>query len=111
MVGLSNLQFVDLNSSRNMFTLGTSLLLGMAVPYWTKSNRQHIDTGMRQKINSTAFFCLNYFTLFVAGWFFSGAEVVDEIFRVLLSTNMFIGGTVAFFLDNTIPGDYIYNCY
>ena len=47
MVGLSNLQFVDLNSSRNLFILGTSLLLGMAVPDWAKSNRDQIDTGMQ----------------------------------------------------------------
>lgn len=34
----------------------------------------------------------------------SGSEVIDEIFGVLLSTGMLIGGAVAFFLDNTIPG-------
>ena len=74
MVGLSNLQFVDLNSSRNLFILGTSLLLGMAVPDWAKSNRQHIDTGMQytrsnvstnclqQKINSTAFLFNSFYT-------------------------------------------------
>jgi len=36
----------------------------------------------------------------------SGEPIIDEIFRVLLSTSMFIGGGVAFFLDNTIPGQY-----
>lgn len=33
-----------------------------------------------------------------------GSAVFDEIVVVLLKTSMFIGGGVAFFLDNTIPG-------
>lgn len=31
-VGLSNLQSVDLNSSRNLFVLGISLFFGLSVP-------------------------------------------------------------------------------
>lgn len=29
---------------------------------------------------------------------------MDQIFTVLLSTSMFVGGVVGFFLDNTLPG-------
>ena len=36
---------------------------------------------------------------------FSGDDVVDNIFTVLLSTGMFLGGVIGFILDNTIPGD------
>ena len=32
-VGLSNLQFVDLNSSRNLFVLGFSLFFGLVFNY------------------------------------------------------------------------------
>lgn len=31
-VGLSSLQFVDLNSPRNLFVLGFSLFVGLAIP-------------------------------------------------------------------------------
>ena len=46
-VGISNLQYVDLNSSRNLFILGLSLLLGLSVPKWLSlpSNANVIDTG------------------------------------------------------------------
>ena len=34
----------------------------------------------------------------------SGNDIVDQILTVLLSTSMFVGGTIGFVLDNTIPG-------
>ena len=44
-IGISNLQFIDLNSSRNLFVLGFSLILGMAVPFWVNANGDAIKTG------------------------------------------------------------------
>ncbi|OWF56540.1 solute carrier family 23 member 1-like [Mizuhopecten yessoensis] len=76
-VGLSNLQFVDLSSSRNIFVLGTSLFFGLSFPVWIKDHPNSIDTGN---------------------------EVVDQILSVLLGTNMFVGGVVGLVLDNTVPG-------
>lgn len=76
-VGLSSLQFVDLNSSRNLFVLGASLFLGLCVPDWVRRHPAAISTG---------------------------SEEVDQVFRVLLSTSMFVGGFVGIFLDNTVPG-------
>ncbi|TNN66860.1 Solute carrier family 23 member 2 [Liparis tanakae] len=35
---------------------------------------------------------------------FSGIEGVDQVLNVLLTTAMFVGGSVAFILDNTVPG-------
>lgn len=37
-VGLSNLQFVDLNSSRNLFVLGFSIFFGLVLPSYLKEN-------------------------------------------------------------------------
>ncbi|XP_078421442.1 solute carrier family 23 member 2 [Cetorhinus maximus] len=74
-VGLSNLQFVDLNSSRNLFVLGFSIFFGLMLPSYLKQNP--LVTGI------------------------SG---VDQVLNVLLTTAMFVGGCVAFLLDNTIPG-------
>ena len=39
----------------------------------------------------------------------TGSEVADQIFTVLLSTSMFVGGVVGFVLDNTVPG-LIFHC-
>ncbi|EDO43651.1 predicted protein [Nematostella vectensis] len=76
-VGISNLQFVDMNSSRNLFVFGFSMMLGMALPSWMQSNSGVIQTGYRE---------------------------LDQIITVLLSTNMFVAGFVGCILDNTVPG-------
>ncbi|KAK7485848.1 hypothetical protein BaRGS_00022843 [Batillaria attramentaria] len=78
-VGLSNLQYVDLSSTRNLFVLGVSLFLGLTVPKW-----------LAQPAN--------------AGAINTGSALVDQIFTVLCSTSMLVAGFVAFVLDNTIPG-------
>ena len=44
-VGISNLQFVDLNSSRNLFIFGTSILFGLALPNWVGATPGAIKTG------------------------------------------------------------------
>ena len=43
---LSNLQYIDLNSSRNLAIIGNSLLIGLMVPGWTKNNSTSINTGI-----------------------------------------------------------------
>ena len=43
-IGLSNLQFVDLNSTRNLFIIGFSLFFGIQVPIFVK-DMDAIKTG------------------------------------------------------------------
>ncbi|XP_058704345.1 solute carrier family 23 member 1 isoform X3 [Poecile atricapillus] len=76
-VGLSNLQFVDMNSSRNLFVLGFAMFFGLTLPNYLDSHPGAINTGVAE---------------------------LDQILTVLLTTEMFVGGTIAFVLDNTIPG-------
>ncbi|XP_061478407.1 solute carrier family 23 member 1 isoform X2 [Rhineura floridana] len=76
-VGLSNLQFVDMNSSRNLFVLGFAMFFGLTLPNYLDSRPNAIDTGIAE---------------------------VDQILTVLLTTEMFVGGSIAFILDNTVPG-------
>ncbi|KAM9814519.1 solute carrier family 23 member 1 isoform 2-T2 [Syngnathus typhle] len=76
-VGISNLQYVDLNSSRNLLILGFSTFSGLVLPTWFHSNPGIIDTGIKE---------------------------LDQIIVVLFTTHMFIGGFFGFILDNTIPG-------
>uniref|UniRef100_A0A7N9AV65 Si:dkey-106n21.1 n=1 Tax=Mastacembelus armatus TaxID=205130 RepID=A0A7N9AV65_9TELE len=76
-VGISNLQHVDLNSSRNLLILGFSTFSGLVLPTWFHSNPGIIDTGIKE---------------------------LDQVIVVLFTTHMFIGGFFGFILDNTIPG-------
>uniref|UniRef100_A0ACB8GDK8 Uncharacterized protein n=1 Tax=Sphaerodactylus townsendi TaxID=933632 RepID=A0ACB8GDK8_9SAUR len=76
-VGLSNLQFVDMNSSRNLFVLGFAMFFGLTLPNYLDAHPNAIKTGIAE---------------------------IDQILTVLLTTEMFVGGSIAFILDNTIPG-------
>ncbi|XP_061270776.1 solute carrier family 23 member 1-like isoform X2 [Bos javanicus] len=76
-VGISNLQYVDLNSSRNLFIFGFSIFCGLAIPNWVNKNPERLRTGILQ---------------------------LDQVIQVLLTTGMFVGGFLGFLLDNTIPG-------
>jgi nucleobase transporter 1/2 len=76
-VGLSNLQFVDLNSARNLFILGFAFFMGLSVP---------------------EYFVLH--PLVIEGQF----QWVGNIITTLGSTGMAVGAFIALVLDNTIPG-------
>ncbi|KAL6033355.1 hypothetical protein STEG23_021055 [Scotinomys teguina] len=76
-VGISNLQYVDMNSSRNLFVFGFSIYCGLAIPNWVNENPEKLQTGILQ---------------------------LDQVIQVLLTTGMFVGGFLGFVLDNTIPG-------
>ncbi|XP_026197492.1 solute carrier family 23 member 1-like [Anabas testudineus] len=75
--GISNLQFTDMNSSRNIFIFGFSMFSALAIPNWIMNNPESLKTGVKE---------------------------VDQVLHILLTTHMFIGGFLGFFLDNTIPG-------
>ena len=44
-VGISNLQYVDMNSSRNIFIVGFSLMMGLALPHYMNRHPSAINTG------------------------------------------------------------------
>ncbi|XP_038141954.1 solute carrier family 23 member 1-like [Cyprinodon tularosa] len=75
--GISNLQFTDMNSSRNIFVFGFSIFTALVIPNWIAKNPGILETGVKE---------------------------VDQVLSVLFTTHMFIGGFLGFFLDNTIPG-------
>ncbi|XP_013865339.1 solute carrier family 23 member 1 [Austrofundulus limnaeus] len=75
--GISNLQFTDMNSSRNIFVFGFSMFSALVIPNWIMKNPEFLKTGVKE---------------------------VDQVLSVLLTTHMFVGGFLGFFLDNTIPG-------
>lgn len=76
-VGISNLQFADMNSSRNLFIVGFSIIFGLALPHYMNNHPNAIQTGVSE---------------------------IDQILTVLMKTSMAIGCISALILDNTIPG-------
>ncbi|ROT63925.1 putative solute carrier family 23 member 1 [Penaeus vannamei] len=76
-VGMAPLQYIDLNSSRNLFILGYSIFFGLAVPKWLEGNPGMLQTGV---------------------------QTLDQILTVVLQVPMLVGGFIGFFLDNTVPG-------
>ncbi|KAI6214432.1 Solute carrier family 23 member 2 [Aphelenchoides besseyi] len=71
-VSLSNLQNVDLKVSRNLSILGLSIILGIIIP--TYIEQTPINTGI---------------------------DALDQPLNILFATRMFVGGLIAFILDNT----------
>ena len=53
-VGISNLQFADMNSSRNLFIVGFSMVFGLALPHYMVKHPNAIETGKIQN-----FSCIN----------------------------------------------------
>jgi nucleobase transporter 1/2 len=74
-VGLSSLQFVDLNSARNLFILGFALFMGLSVPQYFDANPVVLEPA----------------------W-------IADVINTLGKTGMAVGALISLVLDNTIPG-------
>ena len=57
---MTNLEHVDMHSSRNQVVLGSSVLLGLMVPLYLKSTPGAIKTGETIKITKYSFFCCHF---------------------------------------------------
>jgi xanthine/uracil permease len=90
-VGLSNLEYVDLDSSRNVFVVGIALFTGLAIPAYMGNVGS--AEAFRQGMQGVA----------VVGPVLGARAVADTVY-VIGSTGMAVGGLVAFLLDNTIEG-------
>jgi nucleobase transporter 1/2 len=76
-VGLSNLQFINMNSARNLFILGFSFFMGLSMPEYF--NATPLDFG-------------------------EDLSWLADIGNTLGKTGMAVGAFLALILDNTIPG-------
>ena len=76
-VGLSNLQFVDLNSGRNLFILGFAFFMGLSMPEYFNANP--LDLG-------------------------ESLVWLSDILNTLGKSGMAVGALLAMVLDNTVPG-------
>ena len=98
-VGLSNLEYVDLDSQRNLFVLGVALFAGLAVPEYFLN----VATASPDGVGGATYFAQSLAAVPVLGPIL-GAEVVANTVFVVGSTGISVGGIVAFALDNAIPG-------
>jgi len=85
-VGLSNLQLVNLNNSRNLFIIGMAFFCGLSFPY-------HFNPMLSAAAVPIA-------------WGEAGSFVntLGNICQALLTTGMFVTAFVAIILDNFLPG-------
>jgi nucleobase transporter 1/2 len=85
-VGLSNLQLVNLNNSRNLFIIGISFFAGLSVPYefstMLSANAHPIDWSSAGPV----------------------AKVLGNILQAILTTGMAVTGITGLILDNLLPG-------
>ena len=80
-IGLSSLQFINLNSPRNLFIVGAALFMGLSVPEYVAANMEAIQASFPDSLD------------WLAG-----------ILTTIGSSGMAVGAFLALFLDNTIPG-------
>lgn len=76
-VVLSNMMYIDMNSTRNLAIIGISLMFGLMMPHYIKKTKQPFNTGYVE---------------------------LDSALHALLANANFVGGALACFLDNTVPG-------
>ncbi|KAL4228724.1 hypothetical protein ACF0H5_011767 [Mactra antiquata] len=76
-VNLSNLNVIDLASTRNLSIIGSAIFIGLLVPTWAVKNPGAVDTGSYE---------------------------LDQVINMLIGNPNFLGGVIAFILDNTVPG-------
>jgi len=90
-VGLSNLQMVNMNNSRNLFIIGLSFFAGLSAPFWFTP---HYDVATGKIISGAIV------------WGTSGdlLNVLGNILQAVLSTGMAVTAIVGIFLDNVLPG-------
>ena len=79
-VGLSNLQYVDMNAPRNLFIIGFAFFMGLSMP---------------------AYIGANPITVGGAHW---AVQAMADIANTLGSTGMAVGAVIAVVLDNIVPG-------
>lgn len=105
-VGLSFLQFTNMNSTRNLFITGVALFLGFSIPEYFReftSKALHGPTHTRARWVSFLFY---YVSIIWKFWNNFSFRLFFLQFNDFLNTIFFSSSTVAFivavFLDNTL---------
>ncbi|OMO56293.1 Xanthine/uracil/vitamin C permease [Corchorus capsularis] len=95
-LGLSNLQYTQTASFRNITIVGVSLFLGLSIPAY-----------FQQYQPESSLILPSYLLSFAAasdGPVYTGSKQFDFAINALMSMSMVVTLLVAFVLDNTVPG-------
>ena len=95
-VGLSNLQFIDLNSSRNLFIIGMAIYLGLSAPVYY--GNMSGDLFAQFEIFKSVYESQDL------QWLQKTFKGISDIIIAIGKTGMAVGAIVALILDNVIPG-------
>ncbi len=87
-VGISTLKHVDLDSQRNVFVVGFSMFVGLAIPQYM-ANFESAEAFRELAAGASPVL---------------GSPIIADTVFVIGGTGMAVGGLVALVLDNTIPG-------
>ncbi|KAL5178745.1 Nucleobase-ascorbate transporter 11 [Glycine soja] len=96
-LGLSNLQYSQSASFRNITIVGVSLFLGMSIPAYFQQYQAESSLVLPS-------YLVPYAAAASSGPFRSGIKQLDFAINALMSLNMVVTLLVAFLLDNTVPG-------
>ncbi|WAR21514.1 S23A2-like protein, partial [Mya arenaria] len=97
-VMLSNLQFIDLGSKRNVTIIGMSMLVAMMMPHWVKTTENPINTDFKRRTTKP------YSISLQKEINIESIEELNNTILMLLANPVFMAGFLACFLDNTMPG-------
>ncbi|MBM65843.1 MAG: xanthine permease [Myxococcales bacterium] len=100
-VGLSNLQFVDLNSSRNLFIIGFAIFMGLSVPEYFAANPIVLNQDpAAAEVAACGYSLRCHLDAIITDL----STLLASILNTLGQTGMAVGAFAALVLDNTIPG-------
>ncbi|WP_442909349.1 uracil-xanthine permease family protein [Halovenus sp. HT40] len=106
-IGLSQLQYVDLNQNRNVFIIGITLLSGLSIPslvgnFAGGEGAAAIESALAGvAVLGPALEAVGEIAYLGAVF---GLEPIAQILFVIGTTGIAVGGIVGFVLDLTIPG-------
>ena len=106
-IGLSQLQYVDLNQNRNVFIIGITLLSGLSIPslvgnFAGGEGAAAIESALAGlAVLGPALEAVGDIAYLGAVF---GLEPIAQILFVIGTTGIAVGGIVGFVLDLTIPG-------
>jgi nucleobase transporter 1/2 len=114
-VGLSNLQFVNLNSGRNLFIIGFAFFMGLSLPeFFTGKVLCHEVGGFYECTEVLRIRASTLVPIDVVGSSWAPMWLQDIVGRISPSidtivstigrTGMAVGALIAVILDNTVPG-------
>jgi len=119
--GIAYLQHADVDSGRNIFNIGFTMFMSLALPRWFRLHHSFIQTGAKTKRVFSSTVCSVLLLLIYSCWFghlieriviffCSGVASVDVLLQSLVTLPVFFVGVLAFLLEHTVSGKTTEKC-